>query len=112
MSLNYHLDGIENWQELQEGEPWIITEKIIFATMTVDIGRISEHNYEEFYVRTIIADRMSGYPNPRFTLEDVKRRIGLCTNVKNEPYSSWLKRWYKYEHAEILREAKKERIPQ
>lgn len=59
---------------------WDITNTLIWATISVDMGKITEKNYEEFYRRLRMVGIVYGSPY-QITLSDVKRRIGLSTNV-------------------------------
>jgi hypothetical protein len=117
MSLNWDLTKIENSQELcytearddegevemnpETGEPFYrlqpLTEALIFATMTVDLGEITEANYEEFWWRlqlyAVTTDHhllirhatdddgnetTEGY-DP--TLEEIRQHVGMKVNV-------------------------------
>jgi len=73
---------------------WEITNNLIWATMAVDMGSITEKNYEEFYRRLIIAGRVFGSPY-RITLADVKRRIGLGCNVTTKTATQFANRMKK-----------------
>jgi hypothetical protein len=101
MSLDYELGQIENYKEVcYTGEPGErkmspVTHALIFITMSVDIGRITEKNYLEFYTRAkfaaalfgsslMKADEHGGYKERGITIEDVRAHIGLHTH--NEPH--------------------------
>jgi hypothetical protein len=95
MSLNFELGGIENWKSLhdEKNQPLPKTRDIIFSTISAGIGVITEKNYVEFYLRVAAADAMSQWPKGEpITLDDVKRHIGLRTNVTFEPAGKWFKR--------------------
>lgn len=64
------------------------TDAMIWATMGVGIGRITEENWPEFYARL----KTSGYYGDQITPELVRRYVGLSTNVSNETRLQWLKR--------------------
>src|SRR4030095_9065719 len=67
-------------------------EALIFATMSTDIGRITEANYEEFYQRYLIWHRcVLGETNPYLKLEDVKKGIGLSTNAHTATMAAFKK---------------------
>lgn len=91
MSLNYELGGIDNWEELRDTAK---TRDMVFSTISAGMGDITEKNYIEFYLRVAAVDAMSPWPsNPDpITLQDVKRHIGLRTNVTTESRSKWIKR--------------------
>jgi hypothetical protein len=75
MSLNYDLTRVQN-RDKDTDKGWNITQSIIFATMSVGIGEITEENVHEFWMRYSIFAA-----NPYFTVEDVRNHIGLKTNV-------------------------------
>ena len=117
MSLNWSLDKIANYKDLcwrpeldDEGNQVIdadgdkrvrlepITDCLIWGTMCVEIGRITEKNYEEFHRRLVEADEVGIAPSINYfdqtakngkgawlsripTLEEVRAHIGLSTNV-------------------------------
>ena len=63
------------------------TQTLIFATMSVGIGHITEKNAEEFYTRLAMLERVDGAMRRRggepmcFTRDEVRAHIGLRTNV-------------------------------
>lgn len=89
MALTYRLTEIANWQELRlevKGN-WVKTQAIIYMTMFVGMGQITEANADEFYRRARIVEAVTGFlyatdqgPQP-ITREDVQRYVGLKTNV-------------------------------
>jgi hypothetical protein len=109
MSLDYELGQIENYKEVcYTGEPGErkmspVTHALIFITMSVDIGRITEKNYLEFYTRAkfaaalfgsslMKADEHGGYKERGITIEDVRAHIGLHTNVADKTRAYFVKR--------------------
>lgn len=99
MSLNYDLRNVPkaNWQDA-DGNMSDATESIIFATIPVQIGAITEENWIEFYVRYKTHCGMRGYGEALFfTPEDVRKHIGLTTNVFPEASrEEWLKNIVSY----------------
>lgn len=90
MSLNWDATKAEHWEELD----WDKKESLVFATMAVDMGEITEKNYEEFFKR--YAMFCSAADQQRYlTLEDVKRGIGLHTNVSTTTPAAFRKRLVK-----------------
>jgi hypothetical protein len=80
-----------------------VTHALIFVTMSVDIGHITEKNYLEFYTRAkfaaalfgsslMKADEHGGYKERGITIEDVRAHIGLGTNVINKTRAYFVKR--------------------
>lgn len=75
----------------------VTTQTLIFATMSVGLGSITEKNAEEFYRRLAWVERDGAFRRSSegdvpFTLEDVKAHIGMTTNVSDETKSKWNKR--------------------
>lgn len=92
MSLDWNVAKVdEQWWKGEDNPEWEITNGLIWATIGVDIGQITEQNYEKFHQRlTRLEQEMGHLMNAweggeikpyYFTLEDVQRRIGLSTNV-------------------------------
>jgi hypothetical protein len=90
MSLNYDISRVDDAAKA-DGEPWRITDTLIWATMAVDMGEITEKNYEEFAERLALSAKVHGTLMQKvvdgelvdrpITVEEVKARIGLKTNV-------------------------------
>lgn len=127
MSLDYNFTGIKNFKEvvwlkfddsvtdkeirhrIMQGATVIeedrmyqnpITEAILWATIEVGIGQITEANYIEFWMRMAMVDGMRGgriivtddkgdMTKISITLEEVKQHIGLRTNVSKETTTKW-----------------------
>ena len=92
MSLNYDLSEIEDWENrcrvLRDDGTLShvlsgITEALIFATMTIDLGEITQKNHIEFYTRMMMYKFITPRAFEGVTLDDVKAHIGLTTNVMN-----------------------------
>ena len=113
MSLNWSLDKIEGYKELcwkpaldkdgkqiidEDGDERVtlepITDCLIWGTMCVEMGKITEQDFEEFRRRLVEAHKVGIAPSINFyndekdrwetripTLEEVKAHIGLSTNV-------------------------------
>ena len=126
MSLNWDVSRVENMEAVcyhtKEDGKYLndITEKLIWMTMTVGLGEITEKNWKKFYNRVHLDEKLNGarrsqifrdnddklicYPETDIPLErpifikrdEVKAHIGLSTNVSNEPTVKWLKRTVKY----------------
>ena len=86
-------------QEGDEREIKPITKCLVFATISVGIGEITEDNAPEFFARLRIVEELSGrflsgpstedlYIKP----EDVHAHIGLSTNVSYETREEWAQR--------------------
>lgn len=110
MSLDWDLSGIKNYKELcwgpatdEEGYKLLngVTDGLIWKTMSVGMGRITEKNYEEFFMRLCMIDvATEGGEGPlntwvtdedgkktrgkrHYTLKEVYDHIGLSTNVSS-----------------------------
>lgn len=108
MSLDWNLRGIANHETLcwvdsgekrEDGKPRMtmngVTHALIWATIFVDIGHITEKNAAEFYARMMFFTAlrgpfMSGDAMP--TAADVKAHIGLRTNVADKTTAQFTKR--------------------
>ena len=81
-----------------------LTNVLIWATMSVGMGSITEANYGEFWARINMMERLTGpflskptdngksWEPRHITLEEVKAHTGLGTNVHLESWTSWTKR--------------------
>lgn len=107
MSLNWNAKACgDGWEALDPNK----RESLIFATMFVDMGEITEKNHEEFYTRYIQFNMACGYQDLYLTLDDVKTAIGLSTNVFTTTPAAWRKFLIKKleeKAAEKLRAARK-----
>jgi hypothetical protein len=103
MSLNYDLRAINPDDRAKYPDPSPVTmngvtQTIIWATMAVGIGSITDKTAEEFYARVHVVERLNGpfLLNPEdgsehyLTPEDIRAHIGLKTNVfPMEPRAKW-----------------------
>lgn len=100
MPLNWNVAKCENYMEFFNEEenmkqPY---SSIVMATMIVGMNEITEQNYEQFYKRINLAERVGGCyvftdGKPSYiTLEEVKRMIGLHTNASRLTAMQFLKR--------------------
>lgn len=88
----------------EDGKPLVrlnpVTEALIWTTMGVGIGRITEDNAGEFYARAYIMERANGamltkQGEPAYlTIEDVQAHIGLSCNVSYETRDEWALRHF------------------
>jgi hypothetical protein len=79
-----------------------VTEALVFSTMSVMMGSITEKNWREFYSRVAMkeaalgASLINGDGSPAYiTPEQVRAHIGLTTNVRTESagkFNGWLVR--------------------
>ena len=113
MSLNWDITNVKDHKSVcwlpdpegeinpKTGEVYVmmnpVTKALIFATMSVDIGRITEDNADEFYARLGFFRQLWGPfvanddGSPReITPQDVQAHIGLVTNVNTLTRAKWL----------------------
>ena len=93
MSLNYDLTACDH-DAIHDGDEWqpFVQPIIIFASMAVGIGQITDDNYLEFWQRLNMFERIHDL-QPLTPLEHVFAMVGLRTNVfPTESRAKWLKR--------------------
>lgn len=110
MSLNFKLDKIKDYKTLcwvrldADGEKLNpVTDGLIWSTMSIGLGEITEKNINEWLVRLQFSDKLFGtllikagengerVERP-ITREELVAHIGLRTNVTNETRAKWMKR--------------------
>ena len=125
MSLDYETKNIKNYKDL-----WVpstkgrvklnqLTEVLIFSTMTIGMGSITEDNWKEFYSRCVILET-GCYKNqiPVDTLEpvwkweivspeDIYRHIGLVTNAPKMTKAQFAKHAYECRRDELYYKAER-----
>lgn len=92
MALTYDLSKCAAWnkdEETKEAE-WEVTQGMIFQTMSVGLGSITEKNEAIFYARQYIWNMLNKFTP--FTPEQVHSYVGLKTNVGDETDAAWRKR--------------------
>ena len=81
-------------EEYDEYNP--ATKYLAWGSMAIGIGEITQLNYKEVYLRHLFMNKLTtrGLVSNIMpvTLEDVRKNIGLKTNVVNEPKGKWLNR--------------------
>ncbi len=109
MSLNWDLTKIKNqdqlcWEKDDEGNDKLnpVTESLIWLTMGVGYGGITEDNASDFYSRVAMYEKLFGTMlsywkdskkiSVPITPEDVHSHIGLRTNVSKDTDASFRKR--------------------
>lgn len=111
MSLSYTIDKIENYKEacytnLEKLQLHYVTQGLIFATISIGTGAITEENAEQFYARLNFWERARGnylyrpenweYKDHYFLPAEVLKHVGLTTNAGpidgsfNESDEEWL----------------------
>jgi len=97
MALEYDLSRIENWQELiikdeeQHDCLNLTTDRLIWATIAVDLGEITQTNAVEFWTRMKFLEKIR---HPRYcdglSLDIIRRHIGLKVNVYSMKRKEWM----------------------
>lgn len=106
MSLNWNVEQIENYESVcwvGEGDDRHmnpVTHALIFATLSVGLGSITDSNAAEFYARLNIVEKLQGPfvvmggEGVSITPQEVKAHIGLTCNVGNETRAQWARRLF------------------
>jgi hypothetical protein len=109
MSLDWDLTKIKNseevcWEKNEDGTDKLnpVTESLIWLTMGIGIGNITEDNASEVYCRVAMYEKLFGTMlsywkdskkvSVPITPEDIHNHIGLSTNVGKETDAAWRKR--------------------
>jgi hypothetical protein len=124
MSLNFDFTEIEGYQELcweetgelsEDGNPLFrvsgVTDVLVWATVGIDMGEITQKNYVEFATRLLMWQGVLGPmlqepeedENGKVTwvtrvvgIDDVRRHIGLSTNVRKTTRTQFMKSMERY----------------
>ena len=85
MSLNFNFAKVADHEALHaDDRQWSITEHLIWHTMAVQMSAITEKNWRQFVIRYFAWHNLHGTSEKgKVSVEDIKRRIGLCTNAPN-----------------------------
>lgn len=106
MSLNWNVTKCKNSEELVNEKEWPITNALIWLTMIVGIGHITEKKVPEFLARVRFIEKLQGTyflskdgKNLPIEKEWVLKRVGLKTNVSDITRNQFVKlktdRWFK-----------------
>ena len=124
MSLSIDVAKVYDWknycyikvQDEKTGEEYDeynpATKYLAWGSMGIGIGEITQLNYKEVYLRHLFMNKL----NTRglvsnvmpITLEDVRKNIGLKTNVAHESKAKWLNRISKSMYWELEYRMEKE----
>ena len=124
MALSWQVDQIKDYKNVC----WIpdadsderrlnpVTEALIFGTMSVGLGSITDKNVDEFAARFRIIEKIHGAqlykPNPEgkgivdwfVSDEDFIAHIGLVCNVSNETRAKWAARIFNNKQTSMTEE--------
>lgn len=117
MSLNWDMTKVKDLKAIQTEKEASISHVIIMATMSVDLGNITEDNIDEWLFRMSaynIADGTDGFGyekgkpwNP--SREDLVKRIGLRTNVITKTRRQFMKKVVEIMERRITNKIKREK---
>lgn len=120
MSLDFDFTGIRDWEELHSDEDQLgISHGLVWGALATGIGTLTEQNVPEYYARIKVLEQLgthllSSSEGPyAITVQDVRRRVGLRTNVfPEESRAKWVKRTLVAELDRHVREAARaEQVP-
>ena len=113
MSLNWSMKKCKNFEKLTSEEMWPCTERVIFATMSHNIGRLTEKNLDDWCDRAKFCRHFFGVwsktKDGDYYLEDtefMRQYIGLSTNV---PTVKSTGRWMTNRHKMLVQEREYQR---
>lgn len=121
MALNWDISSIPDYEQtcfVGEGEEQRlagVTQGLIFLTIGVGLGEITEDNADEFYARVSLVEALHGKTlvgkdgPTAITPEDVRAHIGLHTNVSDEKLGAWAGRVARSYVQEAKSRAKRQR---
>lgn len=116
MALHWNVTKCADAEALTKKPEWGITEALIWMTMAVDLGDITEKNLDEWMVRLRVVEKTTGPilrdgngKDLKVTREMVERRIGLKTNVINKTRAFWAKKTARMLFEDAEREVRREK---
>lgn len=96
MALHWDISSCKDVDAIKTDEEWPITDALIWSTMFLQIGTITDKNIDEFCERMSIWQKCFGalMGNSKgedrwITRKDIEKRIGLRTNVTTESKSKF-----------------------
>ena len=87
-------DAITEDYDPTDKDEWEISQALIFYMMVIGYSSIREDNWENFYARMLMYQRMFDHENVWIEPDMISKRIGLKTNANNETDAKWRKRMY------------------
>lgn len=119
MSLDWSVCDMKNYDVLTTfvestgNRKWHpVTETLIWATMSVGINHITEDNWQDFYERLYLYERVTGAKLMRgargdeknfITPAEVYMHIGLSTNASSKTKTQFMKELYEWGQREASR---------
>lgn len=97
MALSWDVTRCEDGDALLWEPQYDTTVAMVFACLFIDMQEISDKTYQEFYARVSLWEealgKIRGEKYGPLTLEEVKRYIGLRTNVLTKSRKDFEKRF-------------------
>lgn len=96
MSLNYDMSKVAEYEEILDKE-FTLCRDFIFYTMSTGINEITEDNYADVFARIKTLETkygkslMTDEGDSIYTLDTVRRFIGLWTNASRLTAKEWVK---------------------
>ena len=100
MSLDWDMTKVKDFEALhKEADQSVVTDILVWGSLSLDIGEITEKNIDEWLFRMKAFERVAGQGqgikdgksfNP--SREDLTRRIGMRTNVCTKTRKQFLKK--------------------
>lgn len=107
MALTWDITGIKDYEQVcrveHDGKSYLnpVTEGLIFSTMYIELGSITEKNWKEFYRRIHVWERAVGPillsstdKIPYMTPQNIRDHIGLRCNVIDRPVTTFKTKIY------------------
>jgi len=99
LSLNWDITKCADSDSLVTEDEWPTTHRLIFRLMAIGMnGLKDEADVKEAFIRIKLDDRFyNEYDGEEtFTVSDLRKRIGINTNVRTETRLQWWKRLLDY----------------
>lgn len=121
MSLDFRFTDIPDYETVTRNEDGTlrgVTQCIIFATMAVGVGDTSYRDGDEFVWRVQVYESLFGPsfaqgPEGLIALpeDELRKHVGLRTNVSFETRAAWLKRTMERHYRETITDRHQTSIP-
>jgi hypothetical protein len=101
MSLNWNIEQVKDNKQvcwLEDGQMNPVTHTLIYSTISVGLGSITDKNLDEFVARFRIIEKLHGPliwrdgKESLLTDEEITAHVGLYCNVSNETRAQWARR--------------------
>jgi len=122
MSLNWDVSKVKDSERVttaENGKDWHpVTFALAMSSMLVDLGSITDENVGEWMFRLhylkrigmqgqLVEDIDDKFVERTFTADEVRRHVGMRTNVVSTRRAEFVKRWSKYVEREATKGAER-----